>query len=196
MSDQNNSLNVLRNRTVLIGIAVGLVVLLIWLVAFFLPQGSKLSKLNTHNAALQTQVAEGNAKVATLRREALSTPTLQAMAKQLSASVPNTADIFNYITALQNAATAAGVTVTTLTPNQPATSTGQAFATIAVQMDVTGTYDGILNLIKGLYALPRLTTINSIAISGGGLGANRSTPLAATFTLTAYTSAKPTTPAT
>ena len=45
MSEKTTSLGVLKNRTVLIGIAVAVVVILIWLVVFFLPQGSKLSKL-------------------------------------------------------------------------------------------------------------------------------------------------------
>ena len=110
------------------------------------------------------------------------------MSKQLTAAVPNTADIFNYITALQNTATAAGVTVTTLSPTQPVAATGERFATIAVQMTVTGTYDDTLALIKGLYALPRLTSINTVSITGGGPTTNRSTALTTALALTAYTS--------
>ena len=125
-----------------------------------------------------------------MKRQALSTPELEAMSKQLSAYVPTTADIFNYITTLQNAATAAGVTVTNLSPNQPAFTAGQAFATIVVQVGITGTYDDTLAFIKGLYGLPRLTSINSISITGGGPSSNRSTPLMSTLSLTAYTSAK------
>ncbi len=192
MSEKTTSLGVLKNRTVLIGIAVAVVVILIWLVVFFLPQGSKLSKLNAQSQSLQAQVTAGNAKVAALKRESLNTPALEAMSKQLKAAVPDTADIFNYITALQNTATAAGVTVTTLSPSQPATSTGQHFATVAVQMDVTGTYDATLALIKGLYDLPRLTSIDTLSITGGGPTTNRSTPLTTALELTAYTSAAPT----
>src|SRR5271166_2346845 len=184
MSDGAKTLDVLKNRTVLIGLAVALLVVVIWLVAFFLPQGSKLSKLNTQEATLQTKVTAGNAKVAALKRQALNTPALEALSKQLSGYVPSTPDIFNYITALQNTATAAGVTVTTLSPNQPVPGTGQTFATIAVAMNVSGTYDEILAFIKGLYALPRLTSINAIAISGGGPTSNRSTALNGDFTLT------------
>ena len=168
MSDSANTLAVLRNRRVLIGLAVALVVVILWLVAFFLPQGSKLAKLNAQESALQVKVAAGNAHVAVLKREAQSTPKLEAMSKQLSGYVPATPDIFNYITTLQNTATAAGVTVTTLSPNQPTPAAGQAFATIAVAMNVTGTYDEILAFIKGLYGLPRLTSINTITITGGG----------------------------
>lgn len=189
MSEQTNSLGVLRNRTVLIGIVVALVIVVIWLVAFFLPQGSKLSKLNGQEQTVQNQVTAGNAKVAALKREALHTPALEAMSKQLNAAVPSTADIFNYITALQNVATAAGVTVTTLSPSQPVPGTAQHFATVAVQMTVTGTYDATLALIKGLYALPRLTSIGAVSISGGGPTTNRSTSLTTNLSLTAYTSA-------
>lgn len=193
MSDKTSSLDVLKNRTVLISIVVALLVVVIWLVAFFLPEGSKLSKLNTQEQTLQTQVAAGNAKVAALKREALNTPALEAMSHQLSAAVPSTADIFNYITSLQNAATAAGVTVNTLSPTQPSATTGQSFSTIAVQMDVTGTYDQILAFIKGLYGLPRLTSIESVAINGGGPTSNRGTLLTSAMALAAYTAAKPTT---
>jgi Tfp pilus assembly protein PilO len=195
MSEGSTTLDALKNRTVIICIAVGLLVVVIWLVAFFLPQGSKLSKLNAKEQTLQTQVTAGNAKVAALKKQALNTPALQAMQKQLSTAVPATADIFNYITALQNTATAAGVTVSNLSPSQPELTTGESFATIAVGMSITGTYDETLAFIKGLYALPRLTSINSIDFAGGGPGTSRSTPLNTSFSLTAYTSAKPATPA-
>jgi len=193
MSDRSNTLDALKNRTVIIGIVVALVVVVIWLVAFFLPQGSKLSKLDAKEKTLQTQVTAGNAKVAALKKEALNTPALLAMQKQLSAAVPPTPDIFNYITALQTTATAAGVTVSNLSPSQPSLGTGATFATIGVTMAITGTYDQTLAFIKGIYALPRLTSINSVAFGGGGPGTNRGSPLNTSFSLTAYTSAKPAT---
>ena len=71
------------------------------------------------------------------------------MSKQLKAAVPDTADIFNYITALQNTATAAGVSVTA-TCRQPACD--KYWPTLRhrrVQMDVTGTYDATLAVNQG-----------------------------------------------
>ena len=93
---------------------------------------------------------------------------------------------------LQNTATA-GVTVTTLSPSPSLRQVlRQHFATVVVQMDVTGTYDATLALIKGLYDLPRLTSIDTLSITGGGPTTNRSTPLTTALELTAYTSAAPT----
>jgi Tfp pilus assembly protein PilO len=89
--------------------------------------------------------------------------------------------VYDYITSISNAAAATGMQVSSVDPSPPVT--GGNVAVVPVTVGATGTYDQTLAFIKALYALPRLTIINQISISGGGTGTSRSTPLVAQFTL-------------
>jgi hypothetical protein len=66
----------LRSPVVLIGLVGALVVVLIWLFAFFLPQGKKLNTLNTQEQALQVKQAGLEAQVAALQKTSEATPQL------------------------------------------------------------------------------------------------------------------------
>jgi Tfp pilus assembly protein PilO len=117
------------------------------------------------------------------------------MQATLSGLIPTTPDFYDYITLMSNTTAAAGVHLVSITPSTSGTPiTGTDLEAIPVILSTSGTYDSTLGLIKAIYALPRLTTINSMAITGGGPGTNRSTLLDETFSLTIYSSARPTNP--
>ena len=60
MSDNNVSFrDVFANRKILIGIVAALLIVVIWVAAFFLPEGTKLSKLNVQEQSLQAKVTAG-----------------------------------------------------------------------------------------------------------------------------------------
>lgn len=190
MTDTTSPTSLLKNRTVIITLVVTIVVILIWLVAFFLPQGSKLSKLNTQEQSLQLKVKAGQAKVAQLKSEALHTPQLQAMSRQLNSYVPSSPGTYTYITTMSNTAAAAKVTIVSLGLGTEAETAGATFSSIQCSVSVTGTYDQLLAFIQDIYGLPRLTQINSVSFSGGGTGTNRGTVLSMSASLTIFTSAK------
>ncbi|MHB8220923.1 MAG: type IV pilus inner membrane component PilO [Acidimicrobiales bacterium] len=196
MSDAPNITDVLRRTPVLVGIVVTLVVVLIWLFAFFLPQGSKISKLNAQVQTLQQKVTQGNAKIAVLKKDSQTEPKLAAQLAKLKQYVPATPGVYNYITTITATVKASGAKLTTISPSPeaPAPSAG-AFYDIPVQLSVTGTYDQILKLVTEIYSLPRLTVIPTMQISGGGVGTNRSTNLVASMHLETFTTYKPAGPA-
>ncbi len=187
----SSSLNLLKSRPALITLGVLLLVILIWLIAFFLPQGKKLSTLSAQEQHLQAEVTAGQAKVAALKQEALHTPQLQAMSQQLNTYVPSTAGSYAYITTMSNTAAAAKVTITSLSPGSVTPVTGSSFSSIPFTVTVTGTYDELLTFIQDIYALPRLTQINTVSITGGGPQTNRGTPLNMTASLMIFTTQKP-----
>jgi len=195
MSAGTRPIDVVRTTPVLVAIVVALVVVVVWLLAFFLPQGSKLSKLDTQETALRQQVQQGNARVAALQREALTAPKLQAELAKLKAYVPATPDEFTYPSILKAAVSAAGAHFVSVTIGSEALpvagSSPGSFTVIPVTLDVTGTYDQLLSLVTRIYALPRLTDIPTMDITGGGPGTNRSTALTADLGLQTFTSAKP-----
>lgn len=173
----------------MLGIAAALVVVLAWALVFFVPQGHKLSSLRAQETTLQQKVNAGNAKVARLRNESQHSAQIAAMVKKLEAYAPGTSDI-SYIALLSNTAKASGVTVDSIGPGTASVVTGSSYQSIPFSASVTGTYDQILSFIKAVYAMPRLTDINSVQISGGGPKTSRATALTASFQLEIFTSKK------
>jgi len=174
-------LAVMRQRKVLIGLVVGLFVLLIWLVAVFTPEGHKLAAVNTQTQAAQVQQTTLQDRLARLKTYSKESGEFEALSQRLTAAVPATSDVYDYITAISNAAAATGVDVSDVSPSTPVT--GGNVAVIPVTVAVTGSYDQTLAFIKALYALPRLTIITQVSLSGGGTGTSRSTGLTDQFGL-------------
>ncbi|MGH9089528.1 MAG: type 4a pilus biogenesis protein PilO [Acidimicrobiales bacterium] len=189
MSASSPTVAVLRRPKVMLGIAVALVVVLAWLMAFFVPQGRKLSSLQLQEQSLQQQVNGGNAKVVRLRDESHHSAQIAAMVKKLEGYVPATSDI-SYIALFSNTAKANGVSVTSIGPGSATPVTGSSFQSIPVAATVTGPYDNLLSFVRAIYVMPRLTDIDSVQLSGGGPKTNRGTVLTATFQLQIFTSQK------
>jgi Tfp pilus assembly protein PilO len=168
-------LAVLRQRKVLIAAGIGLVVLLIWLVAVFSPEGHKLAAVNEKTQQAQTQQTALQDRLARLKAYSKQSAQFEALGQRLSAAVPTTTDVYDYITAISDAASATHVAVTSVNPSA-AISSGNV-AVVPVTVSVTGTYDQTLAFIKALYALPRLTVITQVSITGGGAETSRSTGL-------------------
>lgn len=181
----------LKQRNVQISIAVTVVVLLVWFIAFFLPQGKKVSTLNAQAQALQGQVAQGVAKVAALRHTAQQATALTNFQKKLESYVPSKATTYDYIKTLSDVVASANATLTSVTAGAPKQNSGAAFTTIPIILRVTCTYDALLEVISKIYALPRLTDIQTLSISGGGGSGNRTTVLSASLALQAFTTASP-----
>lgn len=188
----------LRRPPVIVAIVVAVVVLLIWLVAFFLPQGHKLSTLDAKQQSLQQDVDQGNAKVAQLKRTFQHATQLEAQQATMAAYVPSTPDIFkttaNYTGSLSSTVTAAGMSLTSVSPGQATTGTGSSMTIIPVTLVVKGSYDNLLTLIKDIYSTSRLTDINAVTVRGGGPGTDRSSTLTVTLDLAIFTTAPAPTP--
>lgn len=172
-------LGMLRQRKVLIAAAVALVVILIWVVAVFDPQGHKLANVNNQISQAQTQQAVLEARLDRLKLYSKESAEFEALGQKLSAAVPPTTDIYDYITALSNAASSTGMKISSVAPATPVAADNVAAIPVAISAD--GTYSQTLAFIKALYALPRLTILTQVSISGGGQNSNRSTQLTDQF---------------
>jgi Tfp pilus assembly protein PilO len=168
-------LAVFRSRKILIFAAVGLVILLIWVEAVFNPEGHKLASVNANVQAAQTQQSALQARLDRLKVYSSESGQFQALAQRLSAAVPSSTGVYGYITAISTAASTAGMKVASISPSQ-VTSEG-TLEVVPIVVTASGTYSQTLAFIQALYALPRLTVINQVSISGGGTGTNRNTVL-------------------
>jgi Tfp pilus assembly protein PilO len=169
-------------------------IVIIWLLAFFLPQGKTVSSLKAQETTLEAKVTAGNAKVARLSHTYLHSAQIKAIQSQLNSEVPKESDAYNYVQTMSSAASAAGVHLTSIgissAPSSGGSTTknssGPKVNLIPITMSLTSTYDQLLSLITKIYHLPRLTDINGITISGGGAGTNRTTQLTTTLSLTGF----------
>ncbi|MGO9456952.1 MAG: type 4a pilus biogenesis protein PilO [Acidimicrobiales bacterium] len=186
----------IKRPRVLLSIVAAVVIVLIWAVAFFIPEGNKISSLKAEQATIDSKMAIGNAKVSRYRHTYQHSAQLKTVQTQLNAAVPADADAYNYVQSLSAAAGAAGVHLTAIsissTPSRSSTPRSAALEQTPVTMTVKGTYDQLLSLITKIYKLPRLTDIDGMDITGGGATSNRSTILSASFTLMAFSAASPT----
>jgi Tfp pilus assembly protein PilO len=162
-------------------IGATLLVLLIWFVAYFSPSGKQLSSVNAQTQTAQTEQAQLNEQLSRLKSYSKQTGALLQLSDRLTAALPTTTDIYNYITELSNAANATGAHIESVSPNAPGPAAPGKVSVISVGITASGTYDQLLAFMKALYALPRLTVISSVEIAGGGTSTNRSTPLDGTF---------------
>jgi hypothetical protein len=197
--DRATFFKAVRSPLILAIVGGTVVVLLIWLVAIFLPQGSKVNKLNAQAVSLQSEQNDLNAKVAQLKK--LKNAGLERLHNQYTGLVPPAPDTAQYLkqinaivsqsgAKLQSvsiAAPAAPAAAPAATPGSGAAKSATSSAiTIGITLTVQGTYDEQLRLIQLIYSAPRLTTINTVALSGGGPTSTRTTPLNAGYTLTIY----------
>lgn len=183
-------LEVAKKPAVLLSAAGLLVVLLVWLFVFFVPQSHKLSSLQSEKASLQETVIHDNAKLLRVRRESHHVGQIQAIDSQLQGYVPATEDLYTFIQRLSTAGKSAGVTISSIQPSTLVPVTGTSYSAIPVISQVKGTYNQLVAFIHAIYGLPRLTDINSLTITGGGPGTNRATQLSADFDLVIFTSQK------
>jgi Tfp pilus assembly protein PilO len=160
-----------RYRIPLLTAVGALVVVIVVLVAWISPEGTKLSSLRAQQTQLLTQQSHLQAELATLQREKTQVASnCQALTTDLTKipGVPTVDDFFHQVTAL---AVAAG------DPNTPSISVTQSAAgssgvrPVAVDLQLQGTYGQMSAFVHGLDSFPRLFTVTSFTVAGGPLAA-------------------------
>lgn len=186
MSARPNLKKALMHPAALLTAAGILVVALVWVFVFFMPQSKKLTSLQSERTSLNAAIARDNARVQQLRSESKHLGQINTMYASLRGYVPQTEDLYNYIHTISAAAKAAGVSITSLTPGTLAPLSGTSYSAIPISANVRGGYAQLVSFLRGVYALPRLTDINGLTLNNGG----SSTTLTATLQLAIFTSQK------
>lgn len=187
MSDSSAALGkVIRSPLVVLVTLAVVIGTVIWLVAFWFPQGTKLAKLDAKRQVLETQQEALETKLAILQR--LKNSNLSQLNGLYSTLVPNALDNTQYIKMINTIVNQSGVKLITLSPPVGAASATGGVTAIPVALQTTGTYDQELALIQKIYALPRLTTIGNMSVTGGGPNTTRYTTLNVSFSMDVYES--------
>lgn len=182
MTDRAEVLKAIRTPAILITIIATFLVLVIWLVVFFLPWNSKVSKLNAQQQQLTAEQQSLNHKLKSL--EHLKNSNLSQLHDLYSGLLPTATDTDQYLKLINSTVVASGAKLLSFTIGTPSSGTG--VVALPVTLSALGTYDQQLKLIQLLYQASRLTVITAVNLTGGGPTTTRSTKLTGSYTMSIY----------
>lgn len=155
---------------------VTVLVTLVWYVALFRPQSSRLSTAHTAYAAASAKADDLQTQIGALEALVRQIPADSARLTQLNAALPPTPDLKGLLTQLDALATRTGVQLTSLSPTtaaaaagaKSAASSGGGTQTLTLPMSVSGSYAALTSFLTGLALMPRALTVTSMSLSPTG----------------------------
>jgi len=181
------------NRRLLIPIAAGLVVLIIWYVALWSPQSSSLSKAKKRTEEAIAKRDTLRTQITRLQEAQKDQPLKQAQLETMRVAIPDDPNLAQFILDANDAASKAGIDFLSITPTPPGQSAAAAptpggaasaaLTPIKIGMSVSGGYFQVLNFINLLNTLPRLVVVDNLSLAGtSGSGSTGTTGAGATAT--------------
>ncbi len=150
-----------------------LVIALIAVSAYILPEGHKVSTANASKVTLQAQQAGLQAEITGLEHEKSNEPKNCSTLRQDLTLVPATPTVDLFLHQISQLATNSGTatpSVTIASSGAVGTSSGAAGAnTVGINLEVSGTYRQVLNFLNGLdnvHSLQRLYAVSSVGLNG------------------------------
>ena len=169
-----------EQRIGLAAAAAIVVVLVVWFVAFWKPEGSSLRAAQKSEAQAAAQVVSDQAQIATLKADAPKVAKEKAVLQKLVQEVPDGPSLDQMLVTINRAAAASGVALntvgtpepsgwgTTAASSPPTTAAGPQY--ISLSLGVTGSQAQVLRFVSALDAQPRLYVVNSFSLSAPSAG--------------------------
>lgn len=145
--------------------AVAVFVVLVWYFAFYSPKSHDLSKVHQDTDAAQQSQQTLRAQLSNLRGLEANRTKEQAQLQQLSAAVPQTPDLANFILQANDIATNAGVAWLQVAPSPPVAGTAGTPTTIGVTMQLQGGFFQVFDYLNRLENMQRLVLVDSVSIT-------------------------------
>jgi hypothetical protein len=166
-----------------------LIIALITLSAWILPEGHKVSSANSERATLLAQQTSLQAQISALEHESAREPKDCSDLRQDLTLVPGSPTVDLFLHQISQLATNSGtatpsVTIAASGASGTGTSSGGADS-VGIQLQISGTYQQALNFLNGLdnvHSLQRLYSVSSVTLTGGGVASSSAS--ATTYTLT------------
>jgi Tfp pilus assembly protein PilO len=168
------------NRRLLIPIGVGVVLVLLWFVALWSPQGSALSDARKKASDAMQQGATLRDQLKRLQDSRRDQPLKQSRLETLRVAIPDDPSLAQFILDANDAASIAGIDFLSVTPTPPSAQ-GQATTPttvagaaggaagapvpIRIAMTISGGYFQVLDFMNRLNGLPRLVVIDSVTMT-------------------------------
>src|SRR4051812_35235629 len=186
------------NRRLLIPLGAGVVVILLWFVALWSPQGSALSDARKRKNDAQQQGATLRDQLTRLQQARADQPLKQSQLETLRVAIPDDPNLAQFILDANDAANKAGIQFLSISPTPPSAqgqgttaapgaTAGAAPVPIRMAITISGGYFQVLDFINRLNRLPRIVVIDALTFSGGGDISNMSVSISARMFTTSPT---------
>ncbi len=191
----------MKTKNLAIGAVVGLLLLALGYNFLIKPSNAQAKKVKADTAAERTKLQPLQAQLAQANIDASHASTFKARLSALENAVPETPALAAFIRDANALAAASHVSWLSVTHGVPSTDTPPV-ATIAVGIQVNGTYEQVVDYLSRLSSLSRLVVVDSVTLApgappgaaatgGAAAGANASTgPFTGGSTLAATISAR------
>jgi Tfp pilus assembly protein PilO len=167
------------NRRLLIPIGAGVVLVLLWFVALWGPQGSAISDARKKANDATQQGATLRDQLKRLQDSRRDQPLKQSRLETLRVAIPDDPSLAQFILDANDAASTAGIDFLSITPTPPtaqaqaatpttvAGAAGGAAAPVSIRiaMTISGGYFQVLDFMNRLNGLPRLVVIDSVTMN-------------------------------
>jgi len=186
-------------RVVAIAVGAAVAVLLAWYLLLWSPANKSVKNAKARTTSAQLQVTQLQADITRLEEAQRNQPAAQAKLEVLRAAIPDDPQLGQFILAVNDAATKAGIQFASISPSEPrqptptasasaatsgaattgttlpgtrvSTAGGPAPAEIAVSMSIKGGYFQILDFMNRLDSMPRLVVTDSVNVTADPNGA-------------------------
>ncbi|PIT49470.1 type 4a pilus biogenesis protein PilO [Snodgrassella alvi] len=158
-----------QGKPVQLGIAGGIIVIIIVLAYFFVYSGlnAQLSQLRQEEETLKQTYAEKSRQAANLDVLKAELESINGSFNLLLKQLPTQAEIPNLIQELHECATKNGLNMDSITPvaqNADNKAEQQVIQTLPYKITLTGNYNQISQFIRDVGKLSRIVTLNSIVL--------------------------------
>jgi len=149
-------------RPAAVGVIVALVFVAGWWKVLWEPQGAALSKAHKQTATASSNLYTVEQNIGHLKHLQAISPKLAALEKQLSAAVPATDEVDQFLLSFNALVQQAGVTVGSLAFSQPAAA-GTSVSTIGLHFGVDGDYFAVQGFLDSMRASSRIIVIDALS---------------------------------
>jgi Tfp pilus assembly protein PilO len=149
----------------IVAAAVAVVIVLVWYFGFYSPKSHDLSQVHQDTDAAQQSQQTLRAQLSNLRGLEANRTKEQAQLQQLSAAVPATPDLANFILQANDIATQAGVNWLQVAPSPPVAGAVGAPTTINVTMQLEGGFFQVFDYLNRLEDMQRLVLVDTVNLS-------------------------------
>jgi Tfp pilus assembly protein PilO len=170
---------------------IGLAVLVILVVLFLvLPKMGEVSDAQNRLDEARSEQVTLEAQRSALLDAKANAPEARSIIAEVDRQVPPTADESGMILLLQNAATTAGMDISSFAPAPPVFDPTTGLSTISVALSASGTYFEVTDFMYQIETLPRAAKVTTLSLAPSDSGGTTGTipVLTVSGTIELYTS--------
>jgi Tfp pilus assembly protein PilO len=159
----------MKTKNLMVGILAAVLVLALWYTMLLKPTRSKVTDVKADAQAQEAKLAPLQAQLAKARADAANAAQIKAELASLQQALPNTPALAAFIRDANATASSSGVAWQSVTHAAPVLGVG-GVDSIAVGLQVKGTYGDVLDYVGKLAAMKRLLVVDNLQLAATSSG--------------------------